>query len=136
MAQEFGQDPNIIGWQIDNEIYCVEDGCFCPHCLEDFHNKLKEKFGTIENLNQSWNLNLFSQWYDSFEDVPAPRHAWHNPHLKMEWLIRQNESHVEFVKMQAGILHPIYHGAGGHRHDAPKRHQLPRAVFSPGYRPV
>ncbi len=105
MAQEFGQDPNIIGWQIDNEIYCVEDGCFCPHCLEDFHNKLKEKFGTIENLNQSWNLNLFSQWYDSFEDVPAPRHAWHNPHLKMEWLIRQNESHVEFVKMQAGILH-------------------------------
>lgn len=105
MAKEFGQDKNVIGWQIDNEIYQVNDGCFCPHCRRAFVEKLKEKFGAVDRLNESWNLNLFSQWYDSFEDIPAPSHAWHNPHLIMEWNIFQGESHVDFVSMQADILH-------------------------------
>ncbi len=72
MAKEFGEDPNIIGWQIDNEIYASGDGCFCPHCQKAFHEKLQQKYGTIGHLNESWNLNLFSQWYDAFEEIPSP----------------------------------------------------------------
>ncbi len=109
MAKEFGEDPNIIGWQIDNEIYASGDGCFCPHCQKAFHEKLQQKYGTIGHLNESWNLNLFSQWYDAFEEIPAPCHAWHNPHLRLEWRIKQNESHVDFVRMQAEILHAYVH---------------------------
>ena len=106
LAQEFGEDPAIIGWQIDNEIYSFPgNGCFCPHCVTAFHKKLAAKFGDIDTLNQRWNLNLFSQWYDDFEEIPAPGHAWHNPHLQMEWAIRQNENHIDFVHMQAEILH-------------------------------
>lgn len=109
MAKEFGDDPTIIGWQIDNEIYASGDGCFCPHCQKAFHEKLEQKYGTIDHLNRSWNLNLFSQWYDAFEEIPAPCHAWHNPHLMLEWRIKQNESHVDFVRMQAEILHAYVH---------------------------
>ena len=105
MAQEFANDPSVIGWQIDNEIYTGDMGCFCPDCQARFRERLRKKFGTIEKLNEAWNLNLFSQWYDSFEEIPAPRNAWHNPHLKMEWLIFQNDSHVRFVHRQAEILH-------------------------------
>ena len=105
MAREFGSHPYVIGWQIDNEIYCHDKGCFCEHCMAHFHNTLRRKYGTIENLNASWNLNLFSQAYDTFESIPAPRDGWHNPHLLQEWLMAQNESHVEFVHMQADILH-------------------------------
>ena len=33
MAQEFADDPAVIGWQIDNEIYAGENGgCYCPNC--------------------------------------------------------------------------------------------------------
>ena len=105
LAQEFGDDPAVIGWQIDNEIYAWGNGCCCEHCMRAFHDKLRRKFGTIDALNERWNLNLFSQWYDDCADIPAPGHAWHNPHLLMEWSIRQNESHVDFVRMQAEILH-------------------------------
>lgn len=105
MVQEFADDPAVIGWQIDNEIYAFEGGCFCPSCQAGFREYLKKKFGTIDALNNAWNLNLFSQWYDDFADIPAPRDAWHNPHLKMEWEIFQQESHVAFVHRQAEILH-------------------------------
>lgn len=105
MAREFGQDPAVIGWQCDNEIYMMGGGCFCPECVNGFREHLRAKFGTIDELNRAWNLNLFSQWYDDFSEVPPPRDAWHNPHVNMEWRIFQAESHIRFIRSQAEILH-------------------------------
>ena len=105
MAIEFKDDPSVIGWQIDNEIYTHDEGCFCEHCVKEFHAYLKEQYGTIEELNERWNLHVFSQAYESFDDIPAPRDAWHNPHLKQAWKIFQGISHVKFVHAQADILH-------------------------------
>ena len=105
MAREFADEEAIIGWQIDNEIYTGDNGCFCPDCVAAFHERLRRQYGTIDALNEAWNLNLFSQWYDDFADIPAPRDAWHNPHLIMAWRIFQNDSHIAFVRRQADILH-------------------------------
>ncbi len=105
MAREFADEPAIIGWQIDNEIYAWGQGCFCHDCQARFRERMRRRFGNIDALNDAWNLNLFSQWYDDFADIPAPRDAWHNPHLKMEWEIFQQDSHIEFVHRQADILH-------------------------------
>ena len=106
MAKEFGADPRVIGWQIDNEIAAFDYGCFCPHCISAFREHLKARYGTIEELNRRWNCNIFSQWYDSFDQVPQPKpHTWHNPHLKFEWATFHSQSHVRFVNAQAEILH-------------------------------
>lgn len=106
MVQEFGKDENVIGWQIDNEIYIHDGGgCFCEHCQKGFREYLKERYGTIENLNKQWNLNIFSQNYESFDDIPAPRDAWHQPHIRLEWFEFQAKSQIDFVHMQAEILH-------------------------------
>jgi beta-galactosidase GanA len=106
MAKEFGQDENVIGWQIDNEIYASEGGkgCFCPVCQEKFAKTLASRFGTVEKLNKTWNLGTFSQEYNSFDEIPTPRNAWVNPHHKLAWLTFQQESHISFVAMQADIL--------------------------------
>lgn len=105
MAQEFGHHPNVIGWQIDNEIAAF-DGCWCEHCRKKFSEYLRNRYDTIENLNNRWNLNLFSQAYDSFDQVPRPLpHTWHSPHLKYEWNQFLAKSHTDFVRLQADILH-------------------------------
>ena len=106
MALEFGGHPNVIGWQIDNEIAAFDFGCFCPHCIEKFKDHLRRRYGSIENLNRQWNLHLFSQAYDSFDQIPQPKpHTWHSPHLKFEWATFHADSHVEFLKLQADVLH-------------------------------
>lgn len=106
MAQEFGNHPNVIGWQIDNEIAAFDYGCFCPHCVEKFKAHLRRRYGSIEKLNEAWNLELFSQAYDSFDQIPQPKpHTWHSPHLKYEWATFHADSHVEFLKLQADVLH-------------------------------
>lgn len=105
LVQEFGSHPNVIGWQIDNEIAAF-DGCWCRHCKKGFADYLRKRYGTIENLNNRWNLNLFSQEYDDFTQIPRPLpHTWHSPHLKFEWNQFLAKSHIDFVRMQADILH-------------------------------
>ncbi len=105
LVAEFADDPAVVAWQIDNEIYMGDDGCFCEYCKNEFHEFLRRKFGTIEELNRAWNLSLWSQEYSSFAQIPLPRDAWHNPHLGQEWRIFQNQSHIAFVHKQAEILH-------------------------------
>ena len=106
LAKRFGDKKAVVGWQIDNEIYHHPDKgyCVCEHCLAAFREHLKKKYGTVQDLNKSWNLSLFSQEYDSFEDIPAPFNTWHNPHIKLEWLISQASNHADFVNMQADII--------------------------------
>ena len=105
LAAEFGKEEAIIGWQIDNEIYLQNnEGCFCKNCAAKYRDHLRKKFGTIEEMNRRLNLNLFSQIYDSFEEVPLPRDTWENPHLKQEFLICAGQANIDFVAMQAAIL--------------------------------
>jgi len=102
MAEEFGSDERIIGWQVDNEINT--QNCSCPNCLAGFREFLRVKYGTVENLNRAWNLTLWSQEYSSFGEINIPINAWHNPHLKLEFKLFQSKSHSDFIGMQVDIL--------------------------------
>lgn len=104
LALEFGADEGVIGWQIDNEIYHRQPGCCCEYCMSAFQNHLADQYGDAEGVNKAWNLNLFSQAYDSLADIPAPVNGWHNPHIKLEWDLSHFDSHKKFVHMQAQII--------------------------------
>lgn len=109
MADEFGQDDRVIGWQIDNEVYHISwpaRPCCCPQCVRLFQKRMREKFGTIEALNRAWRLTLWSQEYASFDQLPIPRRdIWHHPSLLAEWSHFGSDSLVEYVRWQADILH-------------------------------
>ncbi len=104
IGEEFGQDERIIGWQIDNELDFQY--CHCDHCLREFRLYLEEKYGSIEEVNRRWNLNIFSLRYDSFEDIEFPDHAQHNPHIRLEYLLFQSYVQARFLKEQADTLRP------------------------------
>ncbi len=105
LAREFAGHPAIIGWQLDNEIAPKDRGCSCPACMEKFHERLARKFETVENLNDRWYLKLWSQEYESFEDVPHPhKWTWSHPSLIAEYLEFQSDSNAEFLEEQAETL--------------------------------
>lgn len=109
LAEEFGKDERIIGWQIDNEVYPYGGrSCVCPVCVKKFRDTMRKKFGTIEALNAAWGTNLWSMTYQSFDQLPIPhRHTWHHPSLLTAWAEFTSDSYVEFVKHQADILHKL-----------------------------
>src|ERR1700756_2169405 len=68
MAERFGHNPNVVGWQLDNE-YAAPS--FDPEARAQFHAWLKAKYETVENLNNRWTTAYWSQTYDNFDEIPV-----------------------------------------------------------------
>lgn len=69
LSQRLGSHPGVILWHISNE-YGGE--CHCPLCQEAFRSWLREKYGTIENLNDKWCTTFWSHTYTSFDQIESP----------------------------------------------------------------
>ena len=67
MARRFGHNPYVIGWQIDNEYAQVS---FDPQTRADFQNWLKQRYGTLDNLNERWTTAYWSQTYSNWNQIP------------------------------------------------------------------
>ncbi len=84
LSERFAAHPGVIMWHIGNEF---SGDCFCPLCAAAFREWLKNKYGTVEELNRRWWTSFWSQRYSSFEqiDPPSPRGEMSNPSMQLDW---------------------------------------------------
>ena len=84
LGEEIGNHPGVILLHISNEF---GGECHCPLCQEAFRQWLKEKYGTIEELNRRWNTIFWSHTYQSFDQVesPSPRGESMLHALNLDW---------------------------------------------------
>ena len=102
MAECFNTNPNIIGWQIDNEFNRY---CYCPCCQRLFQEYLKQRYGTLEQLNLYWTTAYWSQTYNAWEQIPLPI-GQHNPGLMLEFKHFMTLSYQHFQRLQIDELRP------------------------------
>jgi len=109
MAKELGYHPAIHSWQIDNE---MSGDDFGPETHRQFHRWLEQRYGTIENLNQTWGLEFWSQAYNNFDQIPMvkPSHGSievperHHPSLIMALTRFMNEGWTQFIAGQCAVI--------------------------------
>lgn len=107
MARHFGENPYVIGWQPDNELgNSHQDLCTCNHCRKRFQMWLQRKYQTADNLNRAWGNAFWSQEYNSFEEVPAPRLTvtGENPSAMLDWKRFCSDLIVDFTREQTEII--------------------------------
>jgi beta-galactosidase len=102
MAQRYGHNPNVVGWQLDNE-YAAPS--FDPEAKAQFHEWLKKKYGTIDNLNNRWTTSYWSQTYDNFDEIPV-RDKNENPALLLEWKRFVSDTWKSYSENQISAIRP------------------------------
>ena len=107
MAKRYGQNKNVIGWQLDNEPDAKPD--YSPSSQEAFRQWLKNKYKTIEALNTAWGAAFWSQEYDNFDQVIIPNTSlvgwWgNNPHALLDFKRYSADAQAEFLDFQAATL--------------------------------
>lgn len=110
MAKALGQHPQLIAWQIDNGLGGnYTESSFNEDTRRDWHGWLEAKYESIQRLNELMGLRHWGQIVNRFEDVPMPMAAPtdHNPALVLDWCRFCSDTIVQFVKMQADILHAL-----------------------------
>ena len=127
MAQHYVNNPAVIGWQTDNEF---GSRCFCPICRRSFQNWLKEKYGTLDALNDAWGTIFWSHVYTEWSQIPVPVNTTGrgpagspNPGLGLDYYRFMSDTYVRFQDEQLDILrhwcpqHFITHNLMGFNYD-------------------
>lgn len=73
MAKRYGKNEYIYAWQIDNEYGCHDTTLsFSPSARAGFCAWLKEKYGSVDALNQAWGNVFWSMEYGKFDEIDLP----------------------------------------------------------------
>ena len=107
IAEHYGPHPSIVGWQIDNEINCETNEFYSQADTEAFRVFLKNKYGTLDALNEAWGTVFWNQTYTAWEQIFVPRtllNDGYNPHLHLDYYRFVSDSAVRFCRMQADII--------------------------------
>lgn len=102
VAVRFGHDPNVIGWQIDNE-YARES--YGPDDQRRFDDWLHAKYRTLDNLNTRWTTSYWSQTYSAWSQIPIME-TYGNPGLLLNWKEYVSDTWRSYQKNQLDAIRP------------------------------
>jgi beta-galactosidase len=110
LGKRYGQNPTVIGWQLDNEPEAKDD--FSPSSQEAFKHWLKQKYTTIDALNIAWGTAFWSQRYSDFNQIKIPNAnlvGWWgaNPHALLDFRRYSADMQADFLDLQAKTLRPL-----------------------------
>ena len=106
MVKYFADFPNVIGWQIDNELNCHRNASYSEADDKAFRIWLEKKYATIENLNRAWGNRFWSLEFNSFAQItcPRPTPTWRNPSWITDFYLFTSDGAVNFASIQAEII--------------------------------
>lgn len=106
MAGHYENNPNVIGWQIDNEFNNENPECYSESCRVAFRQWLEAKYGYLDSLNTRWGARFWSQWYTAWDqvDLPFPATSLHNPALMLDFKRFISDSVGSYAGEQIAII--------------------------------
>ncbi len=109
MAGRFQSSPHVIGWQTDNEL--GEPFCYCDSCLGSFHDWLKQRYGSIEEVNRAWGTHFWGHRFKAWDEIPFPVDlSTHNPGLCLDFRRHHSWLITRFQAEQVQILRDMCPG--------------------------
>lgn len=100
LAERYGHNPNVIGWQIGNE---YTDESYDASARRQFHRWLAARYGSIDTLNRDWVTAYWSQTYDNWDEVPL-NDAPGNPGLMLAHRRFVTATWVSFQQVQIDAI--------------------------------
>lgn len=107
VGEHYAKRPCIIGWQIDNELNCEIREYYSESDNLAFREYLKDKYKTIDGLNEAWGTIFWNQTYSDWSQVFVPRTTINdmiNPHQMLDFTRFISESAVRYCRLQSDIL--------------------------------
>ncbi len=96
LAERYANHPALAGWHISNE-YNGEP-CCCDLCIRKFHEFLKEKYGTLENLNKQYWSAFWGHHLTDWDQIHPLDGSMNTARLDWRRFITANT--VEFFRME------------------------------------
>ena len=73
MAEHYRDNPDVVGWQTDNELNTTASESYSPSCRLAFQTYLAQRYDAIAALNHAWGGAFWALAYDDFGQIDLPR---------------------------------------------------------------
>ncbi len=106
-ASHYAGRKCVIGWQIDNELNCETDVFYSESDSEAFRTFLKDRYGSLDELNSAWGTIFWNQTFTAWDEVTVPRQTLNNtvnPHWHLDYIRFISDSANRWAGMQADII--------------------------------
>jgi len=70
LAQRYADHPALALWHVHNE---YGTWCHCGHVAASFRRWLRDRYGSLDALNEAWTTSFWSQHYADWEHILPPR---------------------------------------------------------------
>ena len=113
MAERYGEHPAVVGWQTDNEFGCHETTrSWGEISRRGFQVWLRERYETLDALNEAWGAVFWSQSYSAWEEIGLPHNtpALPNPSHLLDFYRYRSDVIVTFQEEQVAILRQLSPG--------------------------
>ena len=113
LGKRYGRNPNVWGWQLDNEPEAKAD--YSSAAQQAFRVWLQQKYSTIANLNNAWGTAFWSQTYSNFDQIKVANASlvgwWGtNPHALLDFKRFTADTQAAFLDLQAETLRTLIDG--------------------------
>ena len=69
LSREVARHKNVTAWQIDNELGPEAGWCYCENCQARFQKWLRDRYGTLDELNRRWGTGFWSMDHSDWRQV-------------------------------------------------------------------
>ncbi|GLI93833.1 beta-galactosidase [Methylocystis echinoides] len=107
IAERFGQNPAVIGWQTDNEYGCHDTvESYSDAARDAFRQWCARKYGEIDQLNHAWGNVFWSMELIGFDQIELPNLTVTeaNPAHRLDFQRFSSDQLVAFNRRQVEIL--------------------------------
>ncbi len=103
LAIRYGNHPAILLWHVSNEL---GGSCHCPLCQSAFQDFLKQRYKTLENLNDKWWGSFWSHNYTDWTQIESHcDHGETDQHMgNIEWNRFTTNQTIDFLKEECKPL--------------------------------
>jgi beta-galactosidase len=103
MADRYKNHPALTVWHISNE-YVTQ--CYCDNCARKFRVWLKQRYGTLAEVNRRWNAAFWGHTFTSWDYIDPPSHLGERnmQGLTVDYDRFQSESMLNCYRAERDIL--------------------------------
>ncbi|MEM9014544.1 MAG: beta-galactosidase [Pseudomonadota bacterium] len=113
MAERYGAHDAVVAWQTDNEYGCHDTVRSYSEAARDaFREYARQRYSTIDALNEAWGCSFWSQRYRDFSEIELPNLTVTepNPAHVLAFFRFSSDQVVSYNKLQTDILRRLSPG--------------------------
>lgn len=109
IAEHYKDHPALAMWHVNNEYGCHVPECYCDVSATAFREWLKERYGTLEALNEAWGTAFWSQHYSEWNEILPPRATptFANPTQQLDFRRFSSDALLNLFEMEKRILREL-----------------------------